>query len=123
MLFFHSFQKEDFIVDLIQDIRAINKMAMRAKKTGVVILGGGIVKHHIMNANLMRNGADFAVYINTATEYDGSDAGARPSEALSWGKLRLDSVSTKVWADATIVFPIVVAQSFAKYFFKNKKDE
>lgn len=23
----------------------------------------------------MRNGADFAVYINTAAEYDGSDAG------------------------------------------------
>lgn len=89
---------------------------MRAKKTGVVILGGGIVKHHILNANLMRNGADYACYINTGTEYDGSDAGARPSEALSWGKLKLDCKFTKIWADATIVFPMVVAASFAKYF-------
>lgn len=39
--------------------------------------GGGIIKHHICNANLMRNGTDLAVYVNTAQEFDGSDAGAR----------------------------------------------
>lgn len=30
-----------------------------------VILGGGVVKHHTCNANLMRNGAEYSVYINT----------------------------------------------------------
>ena len=30
-----------------------------------MILGGGVVKHHTCNANLMRNGAEFSVYINT----------------------------------------------------------
>ena len=30
---------------------------VRAKATGMIILGGGLVKHHICNANLMRNGA------------------------------------------------------------------
>jgi deoxyhypusine synthase len=30
-----------------------------------IILGGGLVKHHTCNANLMRNGADYSVYINT----------------------------------------------------------
>ena len=43
-----------------------------------------MVKHHVCNANLMRNGADFSVFINTAQEFDGSDAGARPDEAVSW---------------------------------------
>ena len=61
---------------------------MFAKKTGGIILGGGIVKHHICNANLMRNGMDYAVYVNTGQEYDGSDAGARPDEAVSWGKIK-----------------------------------
>ena len=28
-------------------------MAMKAKNTGMVILGGGLIKHHICNANLM----------------------------------------------------------------------
>lgn len=65
-------------------------------KTGVIILGGGLPKHHICNANLMRNGADFAVFINTAQEYDGSDSGARPDEAVSWGKIRGSANSVKV---------------------------
>jgi deoxyhypusine synthase len=66
------------------------------RKTGVVILGGGLPKHHINNANMMRNGADFAVYVNTAQEYDGSDSGAQPDEAVSWGKIRGDAVPVKV---------------------------
>ena len=28
--------------------------------SGMIILGGGLVKHHTCNANLMRNGADFS---------------------------------------------------------------
>jgi hypothetical protein len=34
-------------------------------EAGAIIIGGGVVKHHIMNANLMRNGCDHAVLINT----------------------------------------------------------
>ena len=44
----------------------------------MIILGGGVVKHHTCNANLMRNGADFSVFINTGQEFDGSDSGASP---------------------------------------------
>ena len=54
----------------------------------MIILGGGLIKHHICNANLMRNGANFSVFLNTASEYDGSDSGARPDEAVSWGKIK-----------------------------------
>ena len=43
----------------------------------------------------MRNGADFAVYVNTAQEFDGSDSGARPDEAVSWGKIRADATPVK----------------------------
>jgi len=50
---------------------------MRAANSGMIIVGGGLIKHHICNANLMRNGADFSVFLNTASEFDGSDSGAR----------------------------------------------
>ena len=50
---------------------------MKLKISGVIILGGGIVKHHIFNANLMRNGADYCVVINTGVEMDCSDSGAK----------------------------------------------
>ena len=54
----------------------------------MLIFGGGLVKHHICNANLMRNGANYAVFVNTGHEFDGSDSGAKPDEAVSWGKVR-----------------------------------
>ncbi|KAJ2784099.1 Deoxyhypusine synthase [Coemansia javaensis] len=114
MLYFHSYRSPGLVVDVVQDIRAINSEAVFAKRTGMVILGGGLVKHHICNANLMRNGADYAVYVNTAQEFDGSDAGARPDEAVSWGKIKPDAESVKVYADASLVFPLLVAQTFAR---------
>jgi len=89
----------------------------------MIILGGGIVKHHICNTNLMRNGADYAVYINTAQEFDGSDAGARPDEAVSWGKIKLDSKAVKIYAEATLVFPMIVAHTFVKYLIEQQEKE
>lgn len=118
MLFFHSYKSPGLRVDVVEDIRRINDMAMRAapRKTGMIILGGGVPKHHICNANLMRNGADFAVYVNTAQEFDGSDSGARPDEAVSWGKIRMDAKPVKVCGDATILFPLLISQTFARHW-------
>ena len=98
MLYFHTFKSspQQLRIDIVEDIRRINTIAVRAKAAGMIILGGGIVKHHIANACLMRNGAEFAVYINTAQEFDGSDAGARPDEAVSWGKIKIGADNVKV---------------------------
>jgi deoxyhypusine synthase len=98
MLYFHTFQAspQQLRIDIVEDIRRINTIAVRAKRAGMIILGGGVVKHHIANACLMRNGAESAVYINTAQEFDGSDAGARPDEAVSWGKIKADARTVKV---------------------------
>ncbi|XP_032524587.2 probable deoxyhypusine synthase [Danaus plexippus] len=122
MMYFHSYKKPGLIIDILSDLRRLNTMAVKANNTGMVILGGGVIKHHICNANLMRNGADFAVYINTASEFDGSDSGARPDEAISWGKIRVNATPVKLYAEATLVFPLIVAQSFAKHHFSNKKN-
>ncbi|KAJ8612653.1 hypothetical protein CTAYLR_002102, partial [Chrysophaeum taylorii] len=113
MLYFNSY-KRDFTLDIVQDVRKINDEAVHAYCTGMIVLGGGLVKHHACNANLMRNGADFAVFINTGQEFDGSDSGARPDEAISWGKIKIDAAPVKVYADATLVFPLLVSQTFAK---------
>ena len=114
MLYFHSYKRPGFVCDIAQDIRLINDEAVKAKATGMIIIGGGLVKHHTCNANLMRNGANFAVFVNTGQEFDGSDSGARPDEAVSWGKIRADAKPVKVYADATIAFPLIVSQTFAK---------
>ena len=114
MMFFNNFRNPGLIVDILADVVKLNKIALHAKKTGMIILGGGVIKHHICNANLMRNGADYSVYINTAQEFDGSDAGARPDEAVSWGKIKVNAKSVKIFAEVTLVFPIIVAETFAR---------
>ena len=114
MIYFHSYKRPGFVLDIARDIRRINDLAVQCYSTGQLIIGGGLVKHHTCNANLMRNGADYSVYINTGHEFDGSDAGASPDEAISWGKIRITADPVKVCAEATIVFPLIVSQTFAK---------
>ncbi|EMS56185.1 Deoxyhypusine synthase [Triticum urartu] len=99
MLFCHAVHNPGLIIDIVQDVRLVNDEAIHAtpRKTGVIILGGGLPKHHICNANMLRNGADYAVYINTAQEFDGSDSGAHPDEAVSWGKIKGSAEPVKVY--------------------------
>ena len=96
-------------VDLVSDICKINRIAMDARRTAMIFAGGGVVKHHTCNANLMRNGADLAIYLSTLQEFDGSDSGASPDEAVSWGKLAPGSRHIKVHADPTITIPLLIA--------------
>ena len=114
MMYFHSYKRSGFVLDIARDIRLINDLSVQSYATGQIILGGGLVKHHTCNANLMRNGADYSVYINTGNEFDGSDSGASPDEAISWGKIRINATPVKVCADATVIFPLIVSQTFAK---------
>ncbi|KIR54595.1 deoxyhypusine synthase [Cryptococcus gattii Ru294] len=125
MLYFHTYKSSplQLSIDIVADIRRLNDMSVKSKKAGMIILGGGVCKHQIANAMLFRNGADYAVYINTGQEYDGSDSGARPDEAVSWGKIRAGAESVKVYADATLVFPLVVAATFGKAHWAEHGEE
>lgn len=145
MMYFHSHRNPGLVVDILSDLTRLNTMAVKALNSGVIIVGGGLIKHHICNANLMvssnlvqstnistfsliftllqRNGADFSVFLNTASEFDGSDSGARPDEAVSWGKIRKDASPVKIYAEATLILPLLVGQTFAKrHFLKNNKE-
>jgi len=113
-IYFFSLNTEGFAIDIVEDTKKLNNTTIGLRKSGVLILGAGVVKHAILNANMLRNGADYAVYINTVQEFDGSDAGALPDEAVSWGKIAIGGESVKVFGDATILFPILVAESFAR---------
>jgi deoxyhypusine synthase len=118
--FYKNYKNKDFKLDIVEDTENFNNSSIGKEKTGMIVLGGGVVKHAICNCNLYRNGADFAVYINTAQEFDGSDSGARPDEAVSWGKISQKAECVKVYGDATILFPLVVAGAFA---LKNNNEE
>src|SRR3989344_3729664 len=113
MIYFFKHQgNTNFKIEISDDAIELNDSNVGKEKTGMIILGSGIIKHSICNANLYRNGADYAVYFNNAIEEDGSDAGARPDEAVSWGKIKTKGKSVKVFGDITINFPILVGKSF-----------
>lgn len=119
MLFEYSFRNPGLIVDIAGDIRAMNSQTINSPKNGVLILGGGVCKHHIMNANLFAGeGASYSVYINTGQAFDGSDTGASPDEAVSWGKIAPTAHPVKVCAEVTLVFPIIVFETFFKAYKK-----
>jgi deoxyhypusine synthase len=114
ILTFHP-RRTSLVLDIVEDIYRINSEGFYGRTTGAVVLGAGLVKHHILNANLFRNGLDYCVLINTAQEYDGSDAGAGIEEAISWGKVKPRTTGVKVFGDATVVFPLIAAATFMKW--------
>jgi len=119
-LFYHSFKNPGLRVDLVEDIQRMDLLTLFAVNTGSIILGGGTSKHHILNANCMRNGTNFSVFVNTGQEFDGSDSGAKPDEAISWAKIRPEATPVKIYGEASFIFPLLVSQTFAKHFPINK---
>jgi deoxyhypusine synthase len=102
-------QDHDFRIDVLEDEKLLSDLVWTAKKSGALIVGGGISKHHVIWHNQFKQGLDYAVYITTAVEYDGSLSGARPREAISWGKINERAKFVTIEEDATIALPIIYA--------------
>ncbi len=102
-------QENDLKIDILKDEQLLSDLVWNAKKSGALIIGGGISKHHVLWWNQFKNGLDYAVYITTAVEYDGSLSGARPREAISWGKIMEKAKTVIIEADATVVLPLIFA--------------
>ena len=102
-------------IEILDDYEALIDDGLLAETTGLIAVGGGVPKHHAIMTNLFRGGADYAVYISTGMEGDGSLSGAPPDEAVSWGKIKADDETnyTQVQAEATLVLPLLVAGAFA----------
>ena len=101
-------RNRSFKVDLLKDEHDLSDIVFDAKKTGALMIGGGISKHHTIWWNQFRGGLDYAIYITTAQEYDGSLSGAKLEEAISWRKMREDAEFVNVIGDATVILPLLV---------------
>jgi deoxyhypusine synthase len=107
-------QDHDFRINLLRDSGELNELVFNAKRTGALIIGGGISKHHTLWWNQFKDGLDYAIYISTADEWDGSLSGARPREAVSWGKISERAKKTMIEGDASIILPIMVSALITK---------
>ncbi|MFQ5909340.1 MAG: deoxyhypusine synthase [Thermoplasmata archaeon] len=102
-------EHKDLSIDLFQDEKELSDIVFQAERTGALIIGGGISKHHTMWWNQFKGGLDYAVYVTTAVEYDGSLSGARIREGISWGKVAERARRVTIDGDATVILPIMLA--------------
>jgi deoxyhypusine synthase len=106
--YFFKQQNKEFAIDVTKDMGKLAQIALDTEKTGGIILGGGISKHHAIGVNLLRGGFDYAVYVTTSSPWDGSLSGARTSEGVSWGKIKEQASHVTVDCDASIAFPLIM---------------
>lgn len=99
----------DFKLNLIEDANLASGLIFKAKKSGALMIGGGISKHHTLWWNQYREGLDYAFYITTAQEFDGSLSGALVREAISWGKVTQKAKQSTLHAEATTILPFIYA--------------
>ncbi len=102
-------QDHDFKLNLLKDEGELSDLMFTTKKTGALIIGGGISKHHTIWWNQFKDGLDYVVYISTADEWDGSLSGARPREAVSWGKISEKAKRVMVEGDASLILPLMTS--------------
>ncbi|MFZ1947688.1 MAG: deoxyhypusine synthase, partial [bacterium] len=106
------------------DVNESTAIILNAKKhekgkTGVVLVGGGSPKNFMLQTEpqiqeilrIAEAGQDYFIQITDARVDTGGLSGATPKEAVTWGKIDPESVETSVivYADSTIVLPLVTA--------------
>jgi len=104
----------DFKLNLIGDAEILSGLIFQAKKSGAFMIGGGISKHHTLWWNQYREGLDYAFYITTAQEFDGSLSGALVKEAISWGKVTQNAKQATLHAEVTTILPFIYAALISK---------
>ncbi|NOZ76993.1 MAG: deoxyhypusine synthase [Euryarchaeota archaeon] len=107
-LFFFS-EQNDIVLNAVKDMKELSDMVFEAEKTGAVFLGGGVPKHYILGANLLREGIDYGIQVTLDREEGGSLSGAKLEEAVSWSKAQSRANIATVIGDATVIFPIMAA--------------
>ncbi len=97
----------DFGLNVVGDADLLSERVFKAERSGALMIGGGISKHHTLWWNQYRQGLDYALYITTAQEFDGSLSGALVREAISWGKVTKKARQATVHAEATTILPFL----------------
>jgi deoxyhypusine synthase len=98
-------------VDVFKDMRELMDRCFEAKRTGALLIGGGVPKNYILQCMLVtpREGYDYVIQITMDRAETGGLSGATLEEARSWGKVGENSKTVQVYCDATIALPVMLA--------------
>lgn len=119
-IFFNAFKVDNFMIDIMKDMISITDLADTPRPTAAIILGGGIVKYHAINAcRAANNPLKYVVNFNWGYEGDCSYSGAKISQDATTSGVRTDAEIVNVGGDASLGF--LLASCFAYGKFRSQK--
>lgn len=107
----------EVIIDHLKDADELSEYVEAAKKTGIVILGGGTPKNFIQQTEVIPpkyqkkylGGHMFALQITTDAPHWGGLSGCTFEEGISWGKEKEETHKLQCFCDITIALPILTS--------------
>ena len=119
--------KKHVSIDSVKDFRELTLIKIKAKTTGLLIIGGGVPKNFAQDTVICAEilGFDapvhkYAVQITVADVRDGACSSSTLKEATSWGKVDM-ACEQMVYAEATSVLPLLASYAYHKGTWKKRK--
>ena len=129
-LVYHQYKRKDkpkVTIDSVKDFLDLTKIKIKAKQTGLVMIGGGVPKNFAQDvtvaADILGTKPDmhkYAIQITVADERDGALSGSTLQEAHSWGKVD-STFEQMVYAEATLAFPLLASYVYHNKFWKERQ--
>jgi deoxyhypusine synthase len=114
-------------LDSVKDFRELTLIKIKAKTTGLVIIGGGVPKNFaqdtVICAELLGKNVPmhkYAIQITVADVRDGACSSSTLKEASSWGKVDT-AFEQMVFAEATSVLPLMASYVYHRGAWKTRK--
>lgn len=114
-------------IDSVKDFRELTEIKMKAKQTGLLIIGGGVPKNFIQDtvvcAEVLGKNVPmhkYAIQVTVADVRDGGCSSSTLKEAQSWGKVDT-SFEQMVYAEATLAVPLLASSVYHKGNWKKRK--
>jgi deoxyhypusine synthase len=119
--------KAHLSIDSVKDFRELTRIKIKAGKTGLLMIGGGVPKNFaqdtVVCAEILGKEVpmhQYAVQITVADVRDGACSSSTLKEANSWGKVD-SSCEQMVFAEATSVLPLLASDAWHRGSWKKRK--
>ncbi|MFA6440003.1 MAG: deoxyhypusine synthase [Bacteriovoracaceae bacterium] len=120
-------RKPYMTIDSVKDFYELTQIKMKAKTSGLFMIGGGVPKNFIQDTVVCAEvlGVDvpmheYAVQITVADVRDGACSSSTLKEASSWGKVET-TYEQMVYAEATTVVPMIFSYLYHNANWKKRK--
>jgi len=123
----HENPKEHVSIDSVKDFYELTKIKMKAKTSGLFMIGGGVPKNFAQDTVVCAEclGVEvpmhqYAVQITVADVRDGACSSSTLKEASSWGKVQT-TYEQMVYAEATTIVPLIFSYVYHNMDLKARK--